>query len=258
MDRIKKRIQKIASGNPRLRARLLRMAKRSYIVDTLYDSPSEPVLESRPKNRRVKKLLKALSRDPRNALLLKELIQEANRKRVSLQELHGAAMSLGVPRMTYKAIEKYMKGQMRLAATRNIRDIKRRLDLAKDDPLAKDLLNRDVRRRTTFSEPVVDLYALVEGDGSLYGADRNPSARFSDFWRYAIQDLRQNRSEWRLYKLENVPESLALKLESQGIHGEQQFDDGYTAWRAALRYAEDEPLDENIGYADEDDEDEDW
>lgn len=73
------------------------------------------------------------------------------------------------------------------------------------------------------------LYALVIGDGYLYGADASRSASSERYW------MPEDEDDWVIYELKNVPADVANDLTKQGSY-DQMFDDGYTAWDAAKRY----------------------
>jgi len=98
--------------------------------------------------------------------------------------------------------------------------------LPNGDPTRRELLAA-LKNAETFT-----LYALVIGDGYLYGADeRGNSERY---WSHATR----GEDEWAIYKLTRVPEELADQLVRQGDRN-QHFSDGYIAWDAAKPYVQD-------------------
>lgn len=92
------------------------------------------------------------------------------------------------------------------------------------------------RLREGLDEASGKLYALVYGDGSLYGAtdDRNGN----DYERYWMRAVSQDEEDetWAIYALQGVPDSLDKQLIDHGT-SDQHFSDGYEAWNAAKKYA---------------------
>jgi len=83
-----------------------------------------------------------------------------------------------------------------------------------------------------------NLYALVYGDGSLYGATDNRQGSGSRYWGIGLGAAPDYDDEWAIYELRGVPDDLAQNLMAQGSR-EQVFGDGYEAWDAASRYVKD-------------------
>lgn len=73
-----------------------------------------------------------------------------------------------------------------------------------------------------------NLYALVLGDGSLFGATDSSRGSSIRYWRV-------NEPDWAIYLLKGVPEEMATRFVDHGTSA-QSFSDGYQAWQAALRF----------------------
>jgi len=82
---------------------------------------------------------------------------------------------------------------------------------------------------------IPELYALVYGDGSLYGASDDPEAvdLDSSFWGDIARE-----EDAAVYLMENVPMTEAGKFLDHGT-SDQVFSDGYEAWDAAKPYVTD-------------------
>jgi hypothetical protein len=90
-----------------------------------------------------------------------------------------------------------------------------------------------IRMTARFKAAGYKLYALVYGDGSLYGATTDRRGGDSRYWKGS--GATKPGSTWVIYELANVPEDLAEKLIDQGTAA-QFFRDGYSAWDAAKKY----------------------
>ena len=96
-----------------------------------------------------------------------------------------------------------------------------------------------------------NLWALVIGDGYLYGADDSDSSLYRSYMEDGVVVTSHHAGEWAIYALHDVPAELATKLMDHGTSN-QWFDDGYEGWQAALPYAASEPYDESGNYDDDD------
>jgi len=117
----------------------------------------------------------------------------------------------------------------------------------------KDNFGRSARERMTARlklDAGNKLYALVYGDGSLYGATTDRRGGDSRYWQHS--GVIKPNSTWVIYELRGVPDELAEKLIDQGTTA-QSFRDGYEAWDAAKRYVKnwiemDEDMRDNWGH----------
>lgn len=84
----------------------------------------------------------------------------------------------------------------------------------------------------TAADERIDLFAAVYGDGALWGVTEAPQGRQASFWPTAVRA----DSDFKVYRLANVPVVVAERLADQGT-GAQFYRDGYAAWDVAKKYA---------------------